>query len=58
MSVQDPGNYLGVYTLRSYQNGKYVSHEAMYTGDTANVLRARADAPGEWEGFTLRLNEW
>jgi hypothetical protein len=58
VSIEDPGNYLGVYTLRSYQNGKYVSHESGYPGDTADVLRARADTPGEWEGFWLNLQSW
>ncbi|QDY79605.1 endonuclease/exonuclease/phosphatase family protein [Streptomyces qinzhouensis] len=47
--------YGEMVTLRSEQNGSYVTAEANYTEPQRGILRARSDGPiGEWERFTLK----
>lgn len=43
-------------TIRSKANGRYVSAELGYTGDSYGELRARATVVGPWERFAVCPN--
>ncbi|MFI9274642.1 fascin domain-containing protein [Kitasatospora sp. NPDC052896] len=43
-------------TIRSVQNGQYVTTQLDYTGDQYGMLRAHIGTPGPWEQFNICLN--
>lgn len=44
--------------IYSRDNNRYVSAEIFYDGDDYGMLRARADAVGPWERFTVCFQDW
>lgn len=52
-TIEDLGD--DTYAFKA-ANGKYVSAELEWKGDSAGTLRARADSVGAWEKFKLTPN--
>ncbi|MFE3181890.1 hypothetical protein ACFXKR_13630 [Streptomyces violascens] len=48
----------GNVVITSRANGRLVSAELGYGGDSYAMLRARATAVGPWELFTVCFNDW
>jgi hypothetical protein len=44
------------FSIRALANNRYVSVERGYTGNYADMLRARATAIGEWERFDFLVD--